>query len=53
MAFLPVLLRTARQFQQTLDIKPVNALAYAGRHSLLIYLVHQPLLFLGMSLFVN
>jgi uncharacterized membrane protein len=32
------------------DIFPFNALEFLGRHSLLIYMIHQPLLLLGLML---
>ncbi len=44
MAFAPVLESVARRNQQALDVMPVRALAHAGRHSLVIYLLHQPVL---------
>lgn len=53
MAFGPALRRLAGVLQQALDIGPVNMLAYAGRHSLIIYLLHQPLLLGMLSLYVR
>jgi uncharacterized membrane protein len=53
MAFGPALKRLAGVLQQVLDIRPVKMLAYAGRHSLIIYLLHQPLLLSALALYVR
>jgi uncharacterized membrane protein len=53
MAFGPALRNFAGLVEQTLDTRPVNMLAWAGRHSLIIYLLHQPLLLGLLGMYVK
>lgn len=49
----PALQRLARRLQPQRALPPLGWLAAAGRHSLLIYLLHQPLLMGALALYVK
>jgi len=47
----PTLRRLARHWQPRSAVPPLDWLAFAGRHSLFIYLLHQPLLMGALALY--
>jgi len=49
----PWLHRLAQRWQAMQRFSPVQWLAFAGRHSLLIYMLHQPLMIGALSLFTT
>jgi len=49
----PALYRFAARLQPRLAAVPVRCLAFAGRHSLVIYLLHQPLLMGVLTLYLR